>query len=406
MNSDLNITCKAFKLGSHRTVQPAETIARARAHLDTFGITRVANITGLDRIGVPVVMVCRPNARSSAVFHGKGLDLTAAKASGLMEAAETWHAENVELPLRYSTFGEISRSRQVATIKDIPGVSLGRFHENLPILWVEGYDMLCEESRWVPYETVHMNATIPEAPGSRCFSCSTNGLASGNSRLEALSHSLCEVIERDAISIWRQCDLQHKNSTRINLASVTDKTCRSLLEQISSAALELAVWNVTSDIGVPTFVCLASDRLEQIAHIGQGAGCHPTREIALLRALTECMQVRMTYIVGSREDLRPSDYLPATLESRKHAAHALMSSGAGSVDFDDRNRIEFEDFKDEVEWILSRLRSAGLAQAISVDLTKEEIGLAVVRVVVPGLEGSDHLPDYRPGPRARLIKRR
>ena len=68
------------------------------AHRSAFGITRIANLTGLDRTGVPVVIVCRPNARSSAVFNGKGVDVAAAEASGLMEAVETWHAENVRLP--------------------------------------------------------------------------------------------------------------------------------------------------------------------------------------------------------------------------------------------------------------------------------------------------------------------
>jgi len=58
-----------------------ETIARVLAHKDVLGITRVANLTGLDRTGVLVVMVCRPNARSSAVFNGKGVDIAAAKAN-------------------------------------------------------------------------------------------------------------------------------------------------------------------------------------------------------------------------------------------------------------------------------------------------------------------------------------
>ena len=62
-----------------------------------MGITRIANVTGLDRIGIPVVMVCRPNARSIAVSQGKGLDMDAAIVSGLMESAELYHAEQIEL---------------------------------------------------------------------------------------------------------------------------------------------------------------------------------------------------------------------------------------------------------------------------------------------------------------------
>src|SRR4051812_35005545 len=92
-------TPKGFRAGTHRCVSPAETVARLRPHLAGMGITRVANVTGLDVIGIPVVMVCRPNSRSLSVSQGKGLDLDAARASGLMESVEMFHAERAIGPL-------------------------------------------------------------------------------------------------------------------------------------------------------------------------------------------------------------------------------------------------------------------------------------------------------------------
>jgi ribosomal protein S12 methylthiotransferase accessory factor len=86
---------KLFRHGTHRLLAPEETVARAGRFMPVMGITRIANVTGLDRIGIPVVMVCRPNARSLAVAQGKGLDLALAKASGLMEAVEAYHAEHI-----------------------------------------------------------------------------------------------------------------------------------------------------------------------------------------------------------------------------------------------------------------------------------------------------------------------
>ena len=79
-------TCshKSYRLGTHRRIHPTQTIARVQPMLRDLGITRIADVTGLDSIGVPVVMVCRPNARSIAVAQGKGLDLEAARASGVM----------------------------------------------------------------------------------------------------------------------------------------------------------------------------------------------------------------------------------------------------------------------------------------------------------------------------------
>src|SRR5580700_8911003 len=93
---------KRFRQGTHRTAAPEETLARVRPHMARMGITRLGNITGLDRIGIPVAIAVRPNSRSVSVSQGKGLDLTQAKASALMEAAEGFHAE---------TFDAFSRAR-------------------------------------------------------------------------------------------------------------------------------------------------------------------------------------------------------------------------------------------------------------------------------------------------------
>src|SRR5512142_2615893 len=84
---------KAFRQGTHRAASPAETLARIRKLMARMGITRLGNITGLDRIGIPVAVAVRPNSRSVSVSQGKGLDLSQAMASALMEACEGSHAE-------------------------------------------------------------------------------------------------------------------------------------------------------------------------------------------------------------------------------------------------------------------------------------------------------------------------
>jgi YcaO-like protein with predicted kinase domain len=98
---------KRYRSGTHRTVTPDETLRRGLRVAPVMGITRIANVTGLDSVGIPVVMVCRPNSRSLAVSQGKGLDLTAAKASGLMESIETYHAETITFPLRLCSHEEL-----------------------------------------------------------------------------------------------------------------------------------------------------------------------------------------------------------------------------------------------------------------------------------------------------------
>src|SRR5262249_27496119 len=97
------ITPKVLRQGTHRSQSLDYTLNRALRLAPVMGITRIANVTGLDVIGVPVVMVCRPNSRSVAVSQGKGIDLTSARASGVMEATELYHAETITLPMRLAT---------------------------------------------------------------------------------------------------------------------------------------------------------------------------------------------------------------------------------------------------------------------------------------------------------------
>ena len=97
MSTALKDETKRFRDGTHRVVDPAVTLARVMPLAPRMGITRVAVLTGLDTIGIPVAAAIRPNSRSIAQHQGKGATLDAAKASAVMEAAETWHAESVAL---------------------------------------------------------------------------------------------------------------------------------------------------------------------------------------------------------------------------------------------------------------------------------------------------------------------
>lgn len=394
-------TMKMFRAGTHRTMSPAQTLQRLQPLLPSYGITRVANLTGLDRIGLPVVMVCRPNARSSAVFHGKGLDLHAAKASGIMEAIETWYAENALLPMHFASRRQLSGALPLAAVEQMASIPQSRYHADLPLLWVEAEDLIGGGPCWLPFEAVHMNLTQPAPPSSGCFSQSTNGLASGNCKLEAASHALCEVIERDATTLWRGLSAADKEARGVRLESIDSDLCRQVLELLQSSQMSLWVFDATSDIGIPCFLAFIDDRLAESDHIGQGAGCHPSRDVALLRALTEAVQVRTTYIAGSREDLTSNDYAPSVLAARRSAVQSLFPHGKPLGDFAQVKSFDFADFASEVDWILARLSAAGFAQALLVDLAHPGSELSVVRAVVPGLEGSDHLPDYQPGPRAR-----
>jgi len=394
---------KTYRQGTHRTASPAETLERARPFLRRLGITRIANVTGLDRIDIPVVMVCRPNARSIAVSQGKGLTLEAAKASGLMEAIETHHAEHMTLPLVLGSQAELRSDRPLVDVDELPSVVDSLYHRDLPMLWVEGEDLTESTPLWLPYELVHANYTLPFPTGSGCFLASTNGLASGNHRLEAIVHGICEVIERDSTTLWNLKDKEARRATGLDLESVDDTACRDTLERFTLADIDVKVWETTSDVGVASFYCLIVDRRDSQAHTADGAGCHPARDVALLRALTEAAQIRMTYITGSREDIPSREYALSVKQKKLQDCLTLVDWHAPMRDFGLIPSFESEVLGDDIAEILRRLQVVGIRRVLAVDLTKLDIGLPVVRVVIPGLEGPDEHPGYVPSARARAV---
>ena len=97
----------------------------------------------------------------------------------------------------------------------------------------------------------------------------------------------------------------------LDLASVDEPDCRALLARYEAADIAVRVWNVTTDIGIAAFVCeirdLSADDPQRADCAFQGSGCHADRAIALVRALTEAAQARLTYITGIRDDLSPAE---------------------------------------------------------------------------------------------------
>lgn len=370
-----------------------------------MGITRVANVTGLDSIGIPVVMVSRPNARSLAVAQGKGVDLAGAKASGLMESVEVYHAESPELPLRLCSFDELRYSQRVVELGELPLVSTTPFSPNLRLLWCQGADLLNEESVFLPYELVHTDYTWPQPSGSGCFAASSNGLASGNHLLEAISHGVCEVVERDATFLWSLRGGAAQDEGRVDLATVDDPACRQVLHKFARAGVEVAVWETTSDVGIASYLCQIlpgdADRGRGLGPAA-GMGCHPARSVALLRALTEAAQSRLTKIAGSRDDIRRDRYAPGLEGEHSVLLHERLPRPPARR-FGQAPNWESDTVDGDVAWELDRLRGAGIKRVISVDLTKEAFQLPVVRVVIPGLEGLHEVPAYVPGRRAQAV---
>lgn len=400
----VGVSCKRFRHGTHRVMSPEQTLARVGAFATSIGVTRVANITGLDRIGIPVAQAVRPNARSLSVSQGKGLTLAAAKASALMESIEAHAAERVDRPVILSSYEDLVERRSVVDVNALPGLSETRFHHRLKIPWIAGRCLLgdpAQDSVWLPYEMVHTDWTVPLPQGSGCFPATSNGLASGNNRDEALVHAICELIERDGIALWHALTPADQATRRLVPGTIDDPDCQLLLERFQSAGIDAAIWDLTTDLSVPIFRVHTLDRSDRgrSALPAGGTGCHPDPSVALARALTEAAQSRVTYISGARDDAGRSTYLDRDDDGTRLAAWRYFEQ-IPSRSFTGVAGLHVDTVDEDLAWLLQRLRVAGVQQVIEVELSDDAFPVSVVRVVIPGLEGVCTMASYTPGSRA------
>ena len=388
----------------HRSRAAAETLARLESQKHRFGITRIAVVTGLDRVGIPVAMATRPNSRSVAVSQGKGLTLADAKVSALMEAIELWHAEHIVQPMVFAARQDLPDHPGPIDVARLPRIPSSRYSPALRMLWIEGLDLMSGRAILVPHELVHADYTHPVPPGHGCFFSSTNGLASGGHLLEAICYGICEVIERDALSIWYQRATRTRAGSRIDPATIEGGAARALFDAFERAGLEVGLWDVTGDTGVATFYCLIAERSGGQGHIGIGSGAHPDSRQALARALGEAAQTRLNYITGARDDLSFEEFLPRGRQAKARAAKALLALGPPARDFAAVPTRHAPTFRDDLDWLLERLAAVSIGEVAVVDLSRGASEFSVVRLVIPGLEAPHDDDSYMPGLRAMAAR--
>lgn len=370
---------KRFTLGTHRICSPGETWERIAALLPVAGITRVADVTGLDALGIPVFQAVRPGSRSVSVSQGKGVTPMAARVSAVMEAIELWHAESLShVPQVISPLREMAYANPVG-VEDLLWLSQTRRLETLPLAWVRARSLAGGLDAWLPRQMLELDFTLRGTFRPQMFHRTSNGLASGNCVAEALLHSLCELIERHALFLARS---EPRCKAAVDPDSVPEGYCRDLLARLQAAGARLAVYDVTWEVGIPVFSVEMS--LPDLPRIWGGSGCHPAAEVALSRALTEVAQSRLTYIAGARDEL------PEPVSGRDPLAlHASFEPPAPARRFAAVPDAAMDSVEDDVARVIERLSRRGYTP-YWVDLTRSEVGVAVTRAFVPGLREALH----------------
>lgn len=394
-------SAKAFNTGTHRTVSPAETFATIRPYLARAGVTRIADVTGLDHIGVPTTLAIRPNASTMACSSGKGITLDQAIVSGAMEAFELHAAETADLPSIRATYRELSTSYAAPALANLPLSRDSLFTTGWPYNWCLGWDLISQAEVAVPYATVGMSRNQASVGNLGAFQVSSNGLGAGNSLLEAMASALYEVIERDAVACQHYAAMH--NGHILPLFAEAELKSRPLvatvLERCDRADVRVVVYDSSGDTEVPTYVAIAYDRTDHGVGLMKGSGSHLDPEVALLRAINEALQARLNFIAGSRDDIFRSAFTRARSNWRP-----MMEKLESAFDADSARARLSESraaatFEEDVHHLLSNIRKAGLEHVVVFDLTPDDFPVHIVRVVVPGMEGYMH-HGYRPGPRA------
>ena len=399
-------TAKRYWHGTHRTASPEETFERVRPYFKSIGLTRIANITGLDRIGIPVTISIRPNSYSVVTSSGKGITLEASMVSAAMESIELYCAETIELPEINLSYAQIAEKYQLIPLENLPLRENSLFNVNRPEQWCLGWDIVNQNEVAVPVQVVSMNYHkfwYKDFTSLGSFAMGSNGLASGNNFLEAVSSALFELIERDAVSCHLEALIQGYGMPgyrmpRVRLETIEYPVVRELLAQFESAQVVPILFDCTVDTEVPVYRSQIYDPSGQVPST-HGYGSHLDPEVAMVRALTEAAQTRAILISGARDDVFHQYYTALRLQRNSGSEARNLESNPPTVDARDRKSQAASTFEEDIAIILEKLKRAGLNQVIVFDLSPPDWDISVVRVIVPGLEATFHT-NYKPKKRA------
>ena len=359
-------------IGSLRACTPAETLERIRPYLARVGITRVADLTYLDNLGLPVVQAIRPNSRNLSVSQGKGITKALATVSALMEAIELWHAEQPALSAITVEIGEMT-GQLPYSVYDLNVSRYHLLHDALPLEWFPATTISTGTQTFVPADYIRIDSTMQHRWVLPTFLTTSNGLASGNVQEEAIIHGLYEVIERDTLVRFHSGSLQ---SLLIRAETVDGVVTAPLIEQFKKADATIKIHGLLGPTGIACFeVHLSSPSYPRII---KGYGCHLNSDIALYRALTEAAQIRLSIIAGSRDDISASAYIEI-----QRMQQPVASTSREGTHFHDIPSSDLLNRQDELDEILTRLSRVVYNPPVFVDLTHPEINIPVVFVVVP-----------------------
>lgn len=386
-----------YRLSSSiRTRSAEDSLILVKDIAEKMGVTRVTDITWLDKIGMPVYAGIRPYAAQGSlnVHNGKGMRPEEAKIGAFMESIEFSLAESKK-------HQQDIKKYKLQEIKDSlpPGLTFSSFGGKLgitltpdeEIYCVPATDIISGQKALIPAELVFHPVNLV---GQRSLygGTTTNGLCSGNTQLEAVIHGVCEVLERDVKSF----DIINDRSCLVDM-NTKPEAIRVLRQKIEDAGLILALRKTPNEFNLPYFSAfiLEPDTQSPIS-LADGYGLHPVAEIAATRAITEAAQSRLTHIHGGRDDIVKRIHF---YQKNAHLDEISIMNGIRSKLLNNKKMTAFvspdeekyapESLEQLWQHIKTKMSLAGLHHCFVYELNPEDFPFSVVRVVIPKAEFID-----------------
>lgn len=307
----------------------ALTAALERAltqRLGELGITRLADTTGLDRLGIHTHSCVRPGTTDSIwVYSGKGLTAAASRVSAMMECVERTSALWSDVAVTVCPRADLRRwpvlGPEAFTEGSTPATGGAE-------AWVLAH-RLGGGRLWVPAELVFLDRPTRDEVTWRFVAQTSNGLGAGTTFEAALGHALEELIERDVVSC---VELRASHGGAAALAALArasgvevgavlgryrddveaaitidpatvPEPAAGVLRRFAAVGLAVTLKYLPNDFGVPVVGAAAVEEMgfDNVLATAGFAASLDTAD-AVLRALLELAQSRATDRQGARED--------------------------------------------------------------------------------------------------------
>jgi bacteriocin biosynthesis cyclodehydratase domain-containing protein len=404
--------------GGHRCVSPEETFERYKHHISPItGVVRELGKLSRNSNGLTPTYFAKHHFAS--IFDefsflqqnlggrsaGKGRTEAQAKASAFCEAIERYsgvfQGDEYRIKSSYQQLGNraihpnycMNNSENQYENRIEWNAKCGSFFQRVPepfdetreIEWTPVWSFTQQDFKYLP--TAYCYFGYPQSAQPDCWA-DTNGCAAGNTLEEAILQGFMELVERDSVALWWYNRISRQ---RVDLESFDEPYFQDLTNYYCSINREIWVIDITSDLNIPAFAAISRRCDREVEDIILGFGAHFDPKLAVQRALTEVNQLLPPVLTanadGTTQYASSADppvinwWKTATLQNQPYLVPA--SQIAAKV-YSDYSRVDNKDLLDDIKLCQQIVEQKGMEMLV-LDQTRPDIGLRVVKVIVPGM---------------------